>query len=294
MNGTAPSKPSEQSLNNGRRRLNSHGSNAPSTASAASGDPRAVNSEFHSSYSHRVPSIGPTSLTPHVPLPQLPVTTSQTAGSPTEGAGRSHAGDVDTGFLQIYGPENEFDAEQQEFEASLEPKPSPSDPQQQELLQSFAETYFEYCYPWCPVLDRDTLPDELTRSALLANALAAAASHIQPPLVPHEGPAAYYKKGTTIFYNDEETDILTIMKALSLFYWWAPRPPTTAHRHASWWWTSVIIRHAQQMNFHREPGSNHPLRHRFDLSLRRRIWWTVFVRHSLTKVPHTHKSANMS
>ncbi|CAK7209659.1 hypothetical protein SCUCBS95973_000515 [Sporothrix curviconia] len=206
----------------------------------------------------------------------------QTTASPTEGAGRSHAGDVDTGFLQLYGPENEYDAERQEIEAQLGAKSNLSDPRQQELLQSFAETYFEYCYPWCPVLERNTLADNLQRSPLLANALATAASHVQPPLVPHEGPGTYYKQASSLFYHDEEPDILTQIKAVSLFYWWAPRPPSTVHRHSSWWWTSVVIRHAQQMNFHREPRVDHPLRHRLDLSARRRIWWTAFARERLT------------
>ncbi|KAM5344098.1 hypothetical protein ACJ41O_012635 [Fusarium nematophilum] len=208
----------------------------------------------------------------------------QTSTSPTEGAGRSHAGDVDTGFLQVYGPENQLDAEQQELVASLDTGNALSDPRQQELQQSFSETYFKYCYPWCPVLDRQTLEADLARSPMLANALALAASHIQPPLVQHEGPAAYYQKARMIFYNDEEADALTALKAIALFYWWAPRPPSTAHRHSSWWWTSVIIRHAQQMNIHREPaeGAGEPAG--IDLSLRRRLWWTVFARERLTSL----------
>ncbi|KAF4462103.1 Cutinase transcription factor 1 beta [Fusarium albosuccineum] len=205
----------------------------------------------------------------------------QTSTSPTEGAGRSHAGDVDTGFLQVYGPENQLHAEQQELVASLDTGNSLLDAQQQELQQSFSETYFEYCYPWCPVLDRQTLEADLARSPMLANALALAASHIQPPLVQHEGPAAYYQKARMMFYNDEEADVLTALKAISLFYWWAPNPPSTAHRHASWWWTSVIIRHAQQMNIHREPAGESL---GIDLSLRRRLWWTVFARERLTSL----------
>jgi hypothetical protein len=198
--------------------------------------------------------------------------------------GRSHSGDLDTGFLQIYGPENQFYAEQQELVAALEPKPTAPDPRQQELQQSFAETYWEYCYAWCPVLDRQTLAQEMVDSPLLANAVALAASHIQPPLVPHEGPARYYSKAQSIFYRDEEPDNLTALKAVALFYWWAPDPPTTAHRHASWWWTSTIIRTAQQMNIHREPPAGHPSRERLDLGVRRRLWWTVFV--SQANFPH--------
>lgn len=201
----------------------------------------------------------------------------QPSASPTEGGGRSHGGDVDTGFLQVYGPENQLDAEQQELLASLDMEYPSSDPRQQELQQSFSETYFRYCYAWCPVLDRDTLEADLERSPMLANALALAASHVQPPLVKHEGPAEYYRKARMIFYNDEEADIITALKAISLFYWWAPRPPSIAHRHSSWWWTSVIIRHAQQMNIHREPTEEVAQAAGIDLGLRRRLWWTVFV-----------------
>ncbi|QPC60690.1 hypothetical protein HYE67_002921 [Fusarium culmorum] len=204
--------------------------------------------------------------------------------SPTEGAGCSHAGDVDTGFLQIYGPENQLEAEQQELVANLELRNPASDPRQQELQQSFSETYFEYCYPWCPVLDHETLDSELARSPMLSNALALAASHIQPPLIPHQGPASYYEKARMMFYMDEEPDILTSLKAVSLFYWWAPRSPSTAHRHASWWWTSVIIRHAQQMNIHREPKQSGVASSALHLSLRRRLWWTVFARERLTSL----------
>ncbi|KAM0192764.1 hypothetical protein ACHAPI_008125 [Fusarium lateritium] len=224
-------------------------------------------------------------LPPTEPPPEVAINhQTQTDTSPTEGAGRSHAGDVDTGFLQIYGPENQLAAEQQELVANIELRNPTSDPRQQELQQSFSETYFEYCYPWCPILDRQTLESELERSPMLANALALAASHIQPPLIPHEGPASYYKKARMMFYEDEEPDILTALKAISLFYWWAPRSPATAHRHASWWWTSVIIRHAQQMNIHREPRRDSAVSSELHLSLRRRLWWTVFARERLTSL----------
>lgn len=206
----------------------------------------------------------------------------QSIVSPSEGPGHSHSGDVDTGYLQVYGPENQEHAEQQNLSADLSSNGAWSDPRRQELQQCFAETYFEYCYTWCPVLDRDTLSEEMARSPLLADAVALAASHIQPPLMPHDGPASYYERARLAFYNDEEADGLITLKALLLFYWWAPRPPSIAHRHSSWWWTSVIIRHAQQMNIHREPSANHPFRDRLSMSVRRRIWWTAFARERLT------------
>lgn len=189
----------------------------------------------------------------------------------------SQRGDIDTGFLHVYGPENEFDAQKQALEACLNQEYPLADPQQHGLMGSFSETYFEYCYPWCPVLDPSTIDAEIARSPLLANALAVAGSHVQPPLMPCPGPAEYYKKAKTIFYEDGEMDELTTLKSIALFYWWAPRPPSLVHRHSSWWWTSVSIRHAQQMNLHREPSVDDPLREQLSLSLRRKIWWTSFV-----------------
>ncbi|XEV07584.1 hypothetical protein FSHL1_012871 [Fusarium sambucinum] len=257
-------------------------------------EPDIANIEFQDDLVHHgiiESPASPPASTPHVAFAvpsteHRPDATHQTQSStsPTEGAGRSHAGDVDTGFLQVYGPENQLDAQQQELVANLELRNPASNPRQQELQQSFSETYFEYCYPWCPVLDHQTLASELERSPMLANALALAASHIQPPLLPHEGPATYYKKARMMFYEDEEPDILTALKAISMFYWWAPQSPATAHRHASWWWTSVIIRHAQQMNIHREPKENTAVSSEIHLSLRRRLWWTVFARERLTSL----------
>lgn len=198
--------------------------------------------------------------------------------SPGEGVCFTQSGDVDTGFLHVYGPENQLDAELQGLEPTVLPKKhNLSGPEQQELLQSFAETYWAYCYTWCPVLDRENLNEGMQNSPLLANAVALAASHVQPPLLEHEGPASYYSTAKAIFYNEEEADTLVCLKALSLFYWWAPRPPSTAQRNSSWWWNSMIIRIAQQMNFHREPPEGDPLRDRLCLSSRRKIWWTVFV-----------------
>ncbi|KAK0391763.1 hypothetical protein NLU13_1262 [Sarocladium strictum] len=218
---------------------------------------------------------------PHTDSPQSQRTSSgRPHGPPTS---QSNPSDVDIGFLQVYGPENQHDAEQHEhMEGSVQRHRDLSDAQQPELQEIFSETYFEFCYTWCPVLDMDTITEAVHSSPLLANALAVAASHIRPPLIPHEGPAMYYKRATHILYDDEEPDGMTTLQAISLFYWWAPRPPNTARRHSSWWWTSVLIRQAQQMNYHREPGPNYPLKDPAIHSLRRKIWWTAFARERLT------------
>lgn len=159
-------------------------------------------------------------------LSRRPTNASQTETTPTQN------GDVDSGFLQVYAPENQFDADNQAFVAQLEHRYSSE--LRPDLEQTFTDTYFTYSYPWCPVLDRESLSSDVARSPLLANALALASSHIQPPLLPHDGPEAYYKRARTIFYDDEEADEMTALKALCLFYWWAPQAPSRVHRHSSW------------------------------------------------------------
>ncbi|KAL4945773.1 hypothetical protein BDV06DRAFT_219017 [Aspergillus oleicola] len=194
---------------------------------------------------------------------------------------------------RYYDPEIQADARSQEQRLLAEQPPEVRLLPSPDLQQSFVETYVEYCLPWCPVLDRDHLDiNQLARSPLLVNALAMAGSHIQPPVMPHDGPAAYYERARTLFYNDADPDVVRSLQAISLFYWWSPRPPSILHRHSSWWWTSVVIRHCQQLGVHQQPSfgpgpassqHNHPANHRSHL-IRRRIWWTAFARERLTAI----------
>ena len=94
-----------------------------------------------------------------------------------------------------------------------------------ELQESFAETYFEYCWPWCPILDKRTLRSRMedSPSALLINALALLGTRIRPPLVQHAEAAEYYHRAKMLFYTDHESDPIVCLQSIMLFYWWAPR-----------------------------------------------------------------------
>jgi len=181
----------------------------------------------------------------------------------------------ETGFLELYGPETRLDADRQVQQNRDKPKDLDLPPP--ELQQSFEETYFEYCYTFCPILDRETLSSELQQSPLLLNSLAVVGGHVQPPMIYHTGPAVHYDRVKELFYGDKEENLIMCLKAISLVYWWSPRPPSRVHRDSSWWWTTVAIRHAQHGGFHREPRSGNSGRSSIDPGLRRRIWWTLFV-----------------
>ncbi|KAI9372344.1 fungal-specific transcription factor domain-containing protein [Aspergillus egyptiacus] len=194
---------------------------------------------------------------------------------------------------RYYQLEIQADARNQEQRLLTQQQPDVPLLPSPDLQQSFVETYLDYCSTWCPVLDRGQLNiDELSQSPLLVNALAIVGSHIKPPVMPHDGPAAYYERARNLFYNDAEPDVVRSLQAVSLFYWWSPRPPSILHRHSSWWWTSVVIRHCQQLGVHQQPSfdpapassqHNNPASHRSHL-IRRRIWWTAFARERLTAI----------
>lgn len=54
--------------------------------------------------------------------------------------------------------------------------------------------------------------------------------------------------------------------------------PHTVHKDAAWWWTGLAIKYAQQLGLHREPKSAEDVGGTAMQGLRRRIWWTLFVR----------------
>lgn len=148
------------------------------------------------------------------------------------------------------------------------------------LLESFAETYFEYCYPWCPIIERDAFyqDDLITNSLLLRHAFALLGSQLEPAIIKHADPGEYYNRAKTLFYGASESNPLTCISALILFYWWGGGPPNTISMDTVWWWTGVAIRQAQQIGLHRELKSGQSLKPGETPGLRRRIWWTLFVR----------------
>jgi len=147
------------------------------------------------------------------------------------------------------------------------------------LQESYAETYFEYCYPWCPVFEKDVLATEpaLAKSILLKQALALVGSQLEPPVIKHGTPGAYYDRAKRLFYKHCEKNPIVCISALILFYWWGGGSPNTVNIDTVWWWTGVAIRQAQQIGLHREPKPGQPMRPMETLGLRRRIWWTLFV-----------------
>ncbi|KAH7110928.1 fungal-specific transcription factor domain-containing protein [Dactylonectria macrodidyma] len=144
------------------------------------------------------------------------------------------------------------------------------------LMDSFLETFDEYCFTWCPILE---VRDLETPSPLLKNALALAASQITRTALQHALPEEYYIRAKKCFYDGQEADPMTVIKAVMLFYWWSPVSPLLFNQDSIWWWTGAAIRLGQEVGLHREPDASiQP----HEQSLRRRTWWTLFARERLT------------
>jgi hypothetical protein len=220
-------------------------------------------------------------------LPTMPRSHDEVARSPDTARQPTdfstfHKGDVDTGFTSVIGVEIVQDAARSQALKATPRHGSVNNELQmsEELLNIFADTYFDDCYAFCPVLDRNTLDQDLAQSPMLQNALATLGINVRPPILPHEGPAVHYDRARRMFYDDEEPDNLTCLRGILLWYWYAPRSTSTVHRHSSWWWTSVVIRHAQQMAMHRAAASLNSSPETSGLG--RRVWWTAFARERLT------------
>lgn len=149
------------------------------------------------------------------------------------------------------------------------------------LQESYLDTYFEYCYTWCPILDRNTMQTwpEFSGSQLLREALAVLGSQLSPPLIRHLKPTQHFQRFRKLFYDNHESQPLVRICAVMLLYWWSSGPPNVVSIDTNWWWMGASIRLAQEIGLHREQNTELVLRPGETNGLRRRIWWTLFVRY---------------
>lgn len=182
----------------------------------------------------------------------------------------------ESGFMSMFRNEPAEDATVSHREQSAEHHPKGLLPV---LQESYFDTYSEYCYTFCPILDRSTMElcSEFGGSLLLREALALLGSHLNPPLMPHPKPRQHYLHVRRLFYDNHEDQPLIRICAIMLLYWWSTGPPNVASIDTNWWWMGASIRLAQEIGIHREQDAVHLLRPGESIGLRRRIWWTLFV-----------------
>ncbi|KIW22914.1 hypothetical protein, variant [Cladophialophora immunda] len=183
-----------------------------------------------------------------------------------------------SGFMSMFDHPSRDDSDQ-----GISPLITPNQPIPELSLilrQSYAETFVEYCYPWCPVVYRDDLLDDrspFARSLLLQQAIGLLGTTINPPRLSHQARRVHYERFKVLFHSNMERNPLVRIVAIILIYWWSAGPPSVVSMDSQYWWTSIAIRLAQEIGLHREATPGQTLRLGETATLRRCIWWTLFV-----------------
>lgn len=188
----------------------------------------------------------------------------------------------ESGFMPIFDQASRDDSSTQMISTSVNREQSV--PALPPLLQkTFAEAFMEFCYPWCPVLDREGLLDDevFSHSLLLQHALALLGSTVNPPVHPHLSPRAYYAHFRQLFHGNHEHNPLVRIISIIMIYWWSAGPPNQISMESQYHYTSLAIRLSQEIGLHKEAASQ-VFRPGETRGLRRRIWWTLFVRVATT------------
>lgn len=96
------------------------------------------------------------------------------------------------------------------------------------LQECYLETFLEYCYPWCPILDQQDLSTyfKVGGSILLQHAMALVGILMRPPILQHDSSSSHYDKAKMLFYGNHEPSPLIRIMAVMLFYWWSACPPS--------------------------------------------------------------------
>jgi hypothetical protein len=182
----------------------------------------------------------------------------------------------DSGYMSIFShemPEDHSSNPQEQIADHSQAQLSPA------LQESYLDTYFRYCYTWCPIFDRNTFQacPEFSNSQLLREALALLGSQLSPPLIPHKKPSEHFHRFRQLFYSNHEKQPLVRICAVMLIYWWSSGPPNVVSIDTNWWWMGASIRLAQEIGLHRDHNAGRILRTGETEGLAKRIWWTLFV-----------------
>ncbi|KAK5316814.1 hypothetical protein LTR93_009126 [Exophiala xenobiotica] len=156
------------------------------------------------------------------------------------------------------------------------------------VRQCLFEAVMEFCWTWMPVLDVDGISSErdsavstkatsilLLQSLMLAGSYMTGGKHTSTPLPSH------YRRVKAIVDSGVERNPFKLLAAACLMQWCAPSAPKDISMDTPRFWNMYAISLAQQMGLHRKdlrPGKNE--------GLKKRIWWTLYARDSLSASAH--------
>ena len=129
----------------------------------------------------------------------------------------------ETGFLHMFS--NDSGILEPNYHSQYN-NPSPSVTITPSLMEMYVNTYFDYCYTFCPVVDWHHLEGEnsLLESQLFRHSVAAIGSWIQPPLVQHDA-RGHYRHAKSLFYQNADCNPSRQITSIMLFWWLSTVPP---------------------------------------------------------------------
>ena len=136
----------------------------------------------------------------------------------------------------------------------------------------YIDNFFQYCYPWVPIVERPWLEDTngKTPSPLLMQAVMLAGSRVTSP-IDHEASRELYNKAKVLFYSNYEKNHITLIIACLLLQWWNPAGPERLSLDSSSFWERTGVGIALQIGLHKRQT------HSPNASYRRRLWWALVV-----------------
>ena len=152
------------------------------------------------------------------------------------------------------------------------------------LRQSLIEAFTEKCSTWMPVVDVPSLSAGLPcneTSLLLLQAVILVGASMRPDICNKLTLDSYYHRVKALVNSSYERNPLNILAALCLIQWYTPTAPKDVSTDTPRFWESCAIGIAQQVGLHQQPKQKTN-----DFGLRRRIWWTLYVRDSLMAAAH--------
>ncbi|KAF2092376.1 hypothetical protein NA57DRAFT_82340 [Rhizodiscina lignyota] len=172
---------------------------------------------------------------------------------------RSYLGD--TGCMQIFSADN---AHSTSAATLLMERHHDMDSISYGLMQSYLETYFNYIYLWCPILDSQTVQaaSGALSSPMLRHELALCGAHLRPPLLPHTSCIDHYRRAKGLFYANHPDNPISQLCSIMLFHWYRLDQPNLISADSNWWWIGTSIRLAQQIGLHQKMGRGQSARDR--------------------------------
>ncbi|CAH0058040.1 unnamed protein product [Clonostachys solani] len=148
------------------------------------------------------------------------------------------------------------------------------------------DSFFKYCYPWVPVVERKWLESsssEQPPSPLLVQAVLLAGSRVTS--MGSVSSKDLYLKAKALFHSNQEKNPIVLIIACLLLQWWNPAGPERISLDSSVFWQRTGVGIATQIGLHRETSTQK------NKTFRRRLWWSLAARDFQISAAHGRPKA---